>query len=126
VVDRPGAAQSQLWVGELGLGASSPDLYAAQVASTVLGGGFKSRLMANLRSGKGYTYGAFSTFDVRREPGLFVAVAPVVADKTPEALKELLGEIDRLLEALGLGSIALRDATGEAVKAARAVKTGTN
>jgi zinc protease len=216
VVDRPGAAQSQLWVGELGLGAGSADLYAAQVASQVLGGGFKSRLNANLRSGKGYTYGAFSAFDVRREPGLFAAIAPVVADKTPEALRELLGEIERLreggidaaeladaksgliqslpaefgsttttalafgklialgrppdyfasyvqkleavtrddvarsararfdtktlaivvvgplaelrpgLEALGLGSIALRDATGEAIKAARAVKSGSN
>ena len=98
VVDRPGAAQSQLWVGELGLGASSTDLYAAQVASTVLGGGFKSRLNANLRSGKGYTYGAYSAFDVRREPGLFVIAAPVVADKTAEALRELLNEIDRLRE----------------------------
>jgi predicted Zn-dependent peptidase len=216
VVDRPGAAQSQLWVGELGLGAGSADLYPAQVAATVLGGGFKSRLNANLRSSKGYTYGAFSLFDVRREPGLFEVIAPVVAEKTPEALKELLSEIDRLreggidaselaeaksglieslpaefgsttstalafgklvalgrppdyfssyvqkleavtredvarsararfdtkslaivvvgplaelrprLEALGLGNIALRDATGEAVKAARAVKTGTN
>jgi len=37
-----------------------------------------------------------------------------------------LAEIRPRLEALGLGSIALRDATGEAVKAARAVKTGTN
>ena len=98
VVDRPGAAQSQLWVGELGVGASSPDLYAAQVASTVLGGGFKSRLNANLRSGKGYSYGAYSAFDVRREPGLFIAAAPVVADKTAEALRELLNEIDRLRE----------------------------
>ena len=98
VVDRPGAAQSQLWVGELGVGVNSPDLYAAQVASTVLGGGFKSRLNANLRSGKGYSYGAYSAFDVRREPGLFIAAAPVVADKTAEALRELLNEIDRLRE----------------------------
>ena len=37
-----------------------------------------------------------------------------------------LAELRPRLEALGLGSIALRDATGEAVKAARAVKTGTN
>ncbi len=216
VVDRPGAAQSQLWVGELGVGAGSADLYAAQVASVVLGGGLKSRLNANLRSSKGYTYGAYSFFDVRREPGLFMAAAPVVADKTPEALWELLSEIDRLreggidateladarsgliqslpgefdtttstarafgclvslgrppdyfahyveklqavtledvaraararfngktlaivvvgplaelrprLEALGLGAIAVRDATGDAVKAARAAKSGPN
>jgi len=98
VVDRPGAAQSQLWVGEPGLGAGSADLYAAQLAATVLGGGFKSRLNANLRSGKGYSYGAYSTFDVRREPGLFLAAAPVVADKTAAALRELLDEIDRLRE----------------------------
>ena len=109
VVDRPGAAQSQLWVGELGVGAASVDLYAAQVAASVLGGGFKSRLNANLRSGKGYTYGAFSAFDVRREPGLFFAVAPVVADKTPEALHELLGELDRLREG-GVDDTELADA----------------
>jgi zinc protease len=98
VIDRPGAAQSQLWVGELGLGASSADLYPAQVAVNVLGGGFKSRLNANLRSGKGYSYGAFSFFDVRREPGVFAVAAPVVADKTPEALSEILGELRRLRE----------------------------
>ena len=109
VVDRPGAAQSELWVGQLGLSTSSADLYAAQLASIVLGGGFKSRLNANLRSSKGYTYGAFSAFDVRREPGIFAAVAPVVADKTPEALKELLGEIDRLREG-GIDASELADA----------------
>ncbi len=75
----------------------------------VLGGGFKSRLTANLRSGKGYTYGAFSVFDVRREPGLFMAIAPVVADKTPEALRELLNEIDRLREG-GVDASELADA----------------
>ena len=61
------------------------------------------------RSGKGYTYGAFSAFDVRREPGLFAAVAPVVAEKTPEALHELLGEIDRLREG-GIDASELADA----------------
>jgi hypothetical protein len=35
-----------------------------------------------------------------------------------------LAELRPRLEALGLGSIALRDATGEAVKATRAVKSG--
>jgi predicted Zn-dependent peptidase len=109
VIDRPGAAQSQLWVGELGLGASSTDLYPAQVAATVLGGGFKSRLNANLRSGKGYSYGAFSFFDVRREPGVFAAYAPVIADKTPEALSELLGELRRLREG-GIDDAELADA----------------
>ena len=109
VVDRPGAAQSQLWVGELGLGASSTDLYPAQVAATVLGGGFKSRLNANLRSGKGYSYGAFSFFDVRREPGVFAVAAPVVADKTPEALNEVLGELQRLRDG-GIEDAELADA----------------
>src|SRR5262249_51579061 len=100
---------SQLWVGQLGLGAGSADLYAAQVAATVLGGGFKSRLNANLRSSKGYTYGAFSAFDVRREPALFAAVAPVVTDKTPEALKELLVETDGPREG-GIDATELADA----------------
>jgi len=37
-----------------------------------------------------------------------------------------LAELRPRLEALGLGSLALRDATGEAVKAVRAVKSGSN
>ena len=37
-----------------------------------------------------------------------------------------LAELRPRLEALGLGDLALRDATGEAVKAARAVKAGKN
>jgi zinc protease len=109
VVDRPGAAQSSVWVGELGLGVSSADLYPAQIAGNVLGGGFKSRLNANLRSGKGYSYGAFSFFEVRREPGVFAAFAPVVADKTPEALTEILGELRRLREG-GIDDLELAEA----------------
>jgi len=109
VVDRPGAAQSQLWVGELGLGASSTDLYPAQIAATVLGGGDKSRLNANLRTGKGYSYGAYSFFELQREPGVFAAFAPVVADKTPEALSEVLSELRRLHEG-GIDDLELAEA----------------
>jgi zinc protease len=76
---------------------------------TVLGGGPKSRINANLRSGKGYSYGAFSFFEVRREPGVFAVAAPVVADKTPEALTEVLGELRRLREG-GIDDLELADA----------------
>ena len=109
VVDRPGAAQSSVWVGELGIGASSADLYPAQLAVTVLGGGYKSRINGNLRSAKGYSYGAFSFFEVQREPGVFATYAPVVADKTPEALTEILGELRRLREG-GIDDLELAEA----------------
>ncbi len=60
----------------------------------ILGGGFY-RLDLNLREGKGWTYGARSSFDARRTPGPFSAggefVAPHSADSVAEILKEVNG-----------------------------------
>jgi len=60
----------------------------------ILGGGFY-RLDLNLREGKGWTYGARSSFETRRAPGPFSAggefVAPHSADSVAEILKEVNG-----------------------------------
>jgi predicted Zn-dependent peptidase len=61
--------------------------------NTVLGVPFTSRLMQNLRETHGYTYGAWSRFDMRREAGPFVAQAEVVAGKTDSALVEFVTEL---------------------------------
>ena len=71
IVDTPGAAQTQVRVASLGVARATPDFEALEVMNTLLGGLFTSRINLNLREDKGYTYGAFSTFAVRREPGPF-------------------------------------------------------
>jgi len=93
LVDKPGAAQSQIRIGWVAAPRSTPDFFPIQVMNTVLGGAFSSRLNLNLREKNGYTYGASSLFDMRSAAGPFVAAAGVQTDKTADALKEFFNEL---------------------------------
>ncbi len=97
LVDKPGAAQSQIRIGLVGVPRSTPDYIALDVLNTILGGSFTSRLNQNLREKNGYTYGATSRFDMRRSAGPFVTGAGVQTDKTAEALKEFFNELNAIL-----------------------------
>ncbi len=97
LVDKPGAVQSQIRIGWVGVPRSTPDFVALEVLNTILGGSFTSRLNQNLREQHGYTYGASSTFDMRRSAGPFLAAAGVQTDKTADALKEFFVELDGIL-----------------------------
>ena len=93
IIDKPGAAQSQIRIGWVGVPRSTPDYPTIQVLNTVLGGSFTSRLNMNLRETHGYSYGARSGFEERISPGSFSAGAGVQTDKTAEALKEFFNEL---------------------------------
>ena len=93
LVDRPGAAQSELRIGQVGVPRLTPDYYALLVLNTILGGQFVSRLNMNLREDKGFTYGVRSGFEFRRAPGPFVVQAAVQTGVTADAVKEVLGEL---------------------------------
>ncbi len=93
LVDKPGAAQSQIRIGWVGVPRSTPDYFALRVLNTVLGEAFTSRLNHNLREVHGYAYGASSRFDMRGSAGPFYAAAGVQTDKTVEALKEFFTEL---------------------------------
>ena len=93
LIDKPGAAQSQIRIGWIGVPRSTPDFFALRVLNTVLGGAFTSRLNTNLREKHGYAYGASSTFDMRAAAGPFYAAAGVQTDKTSEALREFFNEL---------------------------------
>jgi predicted Zn-dependent peptidase len=94
LVDKPGAAQSQIRIGWVGVPRSTPDYAALEVLNTVLGGSFGSRLNQNLRERNGYTYGAGSAFDMRASAGPFFASAGVQTDKTADALREFFVELE--------------------------------
>jgi predicted Zn-dependent peptidase len=97
LVDKPGAAQSQIRIGSVGVARSTPDYFPLQVLNTVLGGSFTSRLNLNLRERRGYTYGAGSFFDMREAAGPFSASAGVQTDKTAESLTEFFNELSGIL-----------------------------
>jgi predicted Zn-dependent peptidase len=96
LVDKPGAAQSVIRIGEPGVSRSSPDYFPLRVFGIILGGSFSSRLNQNLRETHGYTYGARAAFDMRRMPGAFVASASVVTAKTDSSLIEFFKELRRI------------------------------
>lgn len=100
LVDKPGAAQSVIRIGNVGVARNTPDYFAIQVLNTILGGSFTSRLNQNLRETHGYTYGAGSGFAARRLPGPFSAQASVVTAKTDSSLIEFLKELRRIRDSI--------------------------
>jgi predicted Zn-dependent peptidase len=93
IVDKPGAAQSTFAIGIPGPSRNTPDFYALQVMNTILGGQFQSRLNANIREEKGYSYGVSSSFAYGKGHGPFRAGGDVVSDKTDAALVEFMKEL---------------------------------
>jgi zinc protease len=93
LVDKPGAAQSTFAIGRPGPPRSTPDYYALQVMNTILGGMFQSRLNANIREEKGYSYGVNSSFAYGKGPGAFRAGGDIVTAKSDLALVEFMKEL---------------------------------
>ena len=93
LVDKPGAAQSTFAIGLPGPPRSTPDYYALQVMNTMLGGLFQSRLNANIREEKGYSYGVSSSFAFGRGPSAFRTSRDVQGTKTDAALIEFMKEL---------------------------------
>ena len=96
IVDKPGAPQTQLLIGKLGLMRSAPDFEVLDVANQILGGLFSSRLNLNLRERHGFTYGAFSVVTQRRGVGPIYAGASVKTEFTGRSVAESLKEIEAM------------------------------
>lgn len=96
LVEKADAPQSELRIGHIGIPRVHPDYFAALVMNMLLGGLFSSRINLNLREAHGYTYGASSFFDWRRQAGPFVVATAVRSDVTAAAAREVLTEIDRM------------------------------
>ncbi len=93
IVDKPGAAQSTFAIGNPGPPRDTPDYYALEVMNTMLGGLFQSRLNANIREEKGFSYGVSSSFAYGRGPGAFRAGGDIISAKTDAALVEFMKEL---------------------------------
>lgn len=106
IVDMPGAEQSQIRIGWVGVARSTPDYFTLQVLNTVLGGSFTSRLNMNLRETHGYAYGANSRFTMRLAPAPFSAGAGVQTDKTSESIQEFFNELNAITKPIPAEELA--------------------
>lgn len=96
LVDRPGSVQSNIVIAEPGPKRSDPNVPELNVLNSTLGGGFSGRLFQNLREQHGWTYGAYSAFDMRKLGGSFQATAETRNEVTQPAVAETLKEMERL------------------------------
>ncbi|UTA54883.1 insulinase family protein [Lysobacter soli] len=93
LIDQPGAVQANIFAGEVVPSTKDADSVRFDIANSVLGGEFSSRLNMNLRENKHWAYGAYSFSANALGERPWMAFAPVQIDKTADSLKELNREI---------------------------------
>ncbi|MGB0882062.1 MAG: M16 family metallopeptidase [Vicingaceae bacterium] len=95
-IEKENALQSAIRIGKVFPNKLHEDYYGLQILNTVLGGYFGSRLMANIREDKGYTYGIGSGIMSLKNAGYFFISTEVGSDVTKDALSEIYKEIELL------------------------------
>lgn len=94
--EKTDALQSAIRMGMPFINRTHPDFPSVQVLNTVLGGYFGSRLMANIREDKGYTYGIGSAVSSLKHAGTFFIATEVGAEVCKTAIDEIEKEINKL------------------------------
>ncbi|MBU2445423.1 MAG: insulinase family protein [Bacteroidetes bacterium] len=71
IIDKPDVTQTQIRFGNKGMKVNDKDHYAVQVANTVFGTGFTSRLVEEIRVKRSLSYGASSSFAAYQDGGTY-------------------------------------------------------
>ncbi len=96
IIDRPGAVQTEIRVGNIGLARKHADFMALDIASKILGGEGGNRLHRVLRSERGLTYGASADLNALKDTGDIVVETDTRSETTAEALRLIVDEFSRL------------------------------
>lgn len=96
-INKEDVNQSWVLVGGLAGKRNDPDFYALTVMSSVLGGGFASRLFSHVRSQQGLAYAVWSNWGAGWDvPGTFMAVGGTKSETTVQMLNSIRTEIQTL------------------------------
>lgn len=95
-IEKADAVQSAIRMGNLTINRKHEDFPKLQIVNTLLGGYFGSRLMANIREDKGYTYGIGSGIASLKDAGYFFIATEVGTAVCASALEEIEKEINIL------------------------------
>jgi zinc protease len=86
-IDHP-ATQSHVWLGTIAIARDDPDYFPLLVGNHILGGGgFVSRLTAEVREKRGLSYSVFSAFSPLAQPGPFMVGLQTQKARAPEAVQ---------------------------------------
>jgi zinc protease len=116
LVNRPNSPQSVIVAAQVLGVRGRDDLVTLRQANDVLGGSFLSRINTNLRETKGWSYGSRSQVGAEEENVAFRVFAPVQADKTADAIREVQAEIARFTGDGGVTPEELARTTNESVR----------
>lgn len=92
----PNTVQTAVRIGCRLFTRSHPDYFPLYILNTILGGYFGSRLMANIREDKGYTYNIYSSLDPMLFDGSFCIATEVGNEFVDRTLEEIYYEMDLL------------------------------
>ena len=96
IIDKPDVTQSQIRIGNIAVGMDTPHYFQLEVANNILGGGFTSRLMKEIRVVRGLSYGARSVLARYEAGGLFYVVTYTKNDTLREAIDVALEELSKI------------------------------
>ncbi len=95
-LEKDDSVQSTIRIGRVLFNKMHKDYHAMKVLNTILGGYFGSRLMANIREDKGYTYGIGSRIVSMNNAGYMYIATEVGTKVCNDAVKEIYNEINKL------------------------------
>lgn len=97
-INDPDGVQSAIRLARPFPGKNHPDFQRVQVLNTVFGGFFGSRLMANIREDKGYTYGIYSYLLNHKDESAWKISTEAGRDVADATITEIYNEMRRLRE----------------------------
>lgn len=96
VINRKDAPQTTVIIGLPVINPKSPDYLPFNITNSLLGGSFASRITANIREDKGYTYSPSSYSDIHPNGGSWREEADITSEHTIDAVNEIKKEVTRL------------------------------
>jgi len=102
LIDRPQSPQSLIYGGAVLPVSGTDDLLTLNSANSILGSDFLSRINADLRETKGWSYGVRGNVTALEHRVPYIVNAPVQANRTGESVAALIGQYDRFLEVDGV------------------------
>lgn len=96
LVDKPDATQAQIRLGAVGIRRSDPEYFPLLTGNTILGGGFTSLLVEEVRVKRGLTYSIHSSVQARRAPGSIVISTSSRIEGVRETIEASLEQVRRL------------------------------
>ncbi|MEL7687695.1 pitrilysin family protein [Citromicrobium bathyomarinum] len=103
LVNRPNSPQSYIIGGQItDVDAKDPAIIDLFNANNALGGNFLARLNMNLRETKGWSYGVRGSVNRQENAVSYFVSAPVQADRTGDAMAELIREVDEFVTTRGV------------------------